>query len=84
MDTHILNAERRRVAHEFRAKLARLRTFRTQLSEAITDEARQYLYSAVDEEMAACRSLGDSLLQLDVSIRTMQESESAARKRPAG
>jgi len=82
MDIHILTAERRRVAHEFRARLTRLGTLRTQLSKALTDEARQYLYGAVDEEMAACRGLGDELLQLDVSIQTMQMNEVAAKRNP--
>jgi len=80
MDTHILSAERRRVAQEFRARLTRLGTLRTRLSNALTDEARQYLYAAVDEETAACRGLGDKLLQLDISIQAMQNSELIARK----
>lgn len=80
MDTHILMAERRRVAEEFRARLTCLGILRTQLSDAFTDEARQYLYAAVDEEMAMCRGLGDKLLQLDASIQAMQAREVAAKE----
>jgi hypothetical protein len=79
MDTHILMAERRRVAEEFRARLNRLGTLRTRLFEARTDEARHYFYAAVDEEMAMCRGLGDKLLQLDASIQAMQTREVAAK-----
>ena len=82
MDTHILMAERRRITEEFRARLTCLGILRTRLSDALTDEARQYLYVAVDEEMALCRGLGDKLLQLDASIQAMQTRELAAREAP--
>jgi hypothetical protein len=46
----------------------------------ITDETRQYLYVAVDEEMAVCWDLGDKLLQLEASIQAMQTREVAAKE----
>ena len=41
MDIHLLMAERRRVANAFRAKLTHVATLRTQLADAVTDEARR-------------------------------------------
>lgn len=72
MDFHILMAERRRVADEFRARLTCLGILRKRLADASTDETRQHFYAAVDAEMATCRGLGDKLLQIDASIVAMQ------------
>jgi hypothetical protein len=72
MDVHMLMAERRRVSEDFRAKLASLAMQRSRLADATTDEGRQYLYAAVDEEAGICRKLGDQLLELDGLIQAMQ------------
>src|SRR5262245_61741535 len=58
MDIHILMAERRRIAEEFRSKLTQLSKLRNELVDARTDEGRCYLYAAVDEQSAAFRELG--------------------------
>jgi hypothetical protein len=72
MDVYMLIAERRRVSDNLRAKLASLATQRSRLADATTDEGRQYLYAAVDEEAGNCRKLGDQLLELDGLIQAMQ------------
>jgi len=82
MDVHLLMAERRRVAETFRAKLTFLAMLRGQLAEALTDEARQHLYAAVDEGAATCRELGDRLLKLDGSILALQTRETAQERSP--
>ena len=82
MDVHLLMAERGRVAEAFRAKLTQVAMLRGQLADALTDEARQHLYMAVDEEAALCRELGDRLLQLDVSILALQTRETAKTPSP--
>ncbi len=72
MDVHLLMAERRRVSEEFRAKLASLAMQRSRLADAMTDEGRQHLYAAVDEQAELCRKLGEKLLELDGLILEMQ------------
>ena len=72
MDVHLLMAERRRVSQEFRAKLASLTLQRSRLTDAMTDEGRQHLHAAVDEEADLCRKLGEKLLELDDLILAMQ------------
>jgi hypothetical protein len=84
MDIHILMAERRRIADEFRSKLTQLSKLRYELVDARTDEGRSYLYAAVDEQSAAFRELGEKLLQLDNSVRTLQAREVAAAGLDAG
>ena len=82
MDIRLLMAERRRVANAFRAKLSDVAMLRAQVADAHTDEARQRLYGAVDEAVAACRDLGDKLLQLDARVLEMQTREAAVRSSP--
>ena len=78
MDIHILLAERRRIAEEFRAKLTQLSKLRNELVDERTDEGRCYLYAAVDEQSAVFRELGEKLLQLDTSVRALQVRDAAA------
>ena len=84
MDIHILMAERRRIADEFRSKLTQLSKLRNELIEARTDEGRCYLYAAVDEQSSAFRELGEKLLQLDNSVRAIQAREIAAAQFEVG
>ncbi len=84
MDIHILLAERRRIADEFRSKLTQLSKLRNDLAEARTDEGRCYLYAAVDEQSVVFRELGERLLQLDNSVRALQAREVAAVRLEAG
>lgn len=80
VDIHILMAERRRLADEFRSKLMRLSQLRGQLVSACTDESRQHLYAAVDDEAAIFHDLGDKLLELDASILALQTREAAGAR----
>ena len=82
MDVHLLMAERGRVANAFRAKLTQVAMLRGQLTEALTDEARQHLYVAVDEEAARRRELGNKLINLDASILALQTRETAQERSP--
>jgi hypothetical protein len=84
MDIHILMAERRRIADEFRSKLTQLSKLRNELVDARTDEGRSYLYAAVDEHSTVFRELGEKLLQLDNSVRALQAHEVAAAGLDAG
>jgi hypothetical protein len=84
MDIHILLAERRRIADEFRSKLTQLSKLRNELVAARTDEGRCHLYAAVDEQSAMFRELGERLLQLDNSVRALQAREVAAVRLEAG
>jgi hypothetical protein len=84
MDIHILMAERRRIADEFRSKLTQLSKLRNELVAVRTDEGRCYLYAAVDEQSAVFRELGEKLLQLDNSVRALQAGEVAAARLEAG
>jgi hypothetical protein len=84
MDIHILMAERRRIADEFRSKLTQLSKLRNELVDARTDEGRSYLYAAVDEHSTVFRELGEKLLQLDNSVRTLQAREVATAGLDAG
>jgi hypothetical protein len=68
MDVHLLRAERRRIAEQFRSTLTCLGILRGQLIGALTDEARQHLRSAMERESAVARELGEKLLNLDSSI----------------
>jgi hypothetical protein len=61
MDIHILMAERRRIADEFRSKLTQLSKLRNELVDARTDEGRSCLYAAVDEHSAVFRELGEKI-----------------------
>jgi hypothetical protein len=79
---HLLMAERRRVSEAFRARLTCLAMLRGQLAEALTDEARQRLYAAVDEESAICRELGEKLLALDASILDLRARETPQQRSP--
>ncbi len=72
MDVHLLMAERRHVSEEFRSRLASLAMQRSRLADAMTDEGRQHLYAAVDEQADLCRKLGEKLLELDGLILEMQ------------
>ena len=83
MDIHILMAERRRIAEEFRAKLTQLSKLRNELVDVRTDEGRCCLYAAVDEQSALFRELGERLLKLDTSVRALQARDAAAAKHGA-
>ena len=84
MDIHILMAERRRIADEFRSKLTQLSKLRNELIDARTDEGRCHLYAAVDEQSAMFRELGEKLLELDDSVRALQAREAAVARPEAG
>ena len=75
MDLHILRAEQRRIADDFRSTLTSLGILRAQLIGCTTDEARQHLLAAIEEGAGASRDLSDELLRLDVSIMKEQARE---------
>ena len=82
MDVHLLRAERQRIAEQFRSTLTCLGLLRGQSIGALTDEARQHLRSAMEEESAVARELGEKLLKLDASILELQTKETAQRRSP--
>jgi hypothetical protein len=82
MDVHLVRAERRRIAEQFRSTLTCLGILRGQLIGALTDEARQHLRSVMDGESAVACELGEELLKLDASILDLQTKDTAQRLNP--
>ena len=84
MDVHLLLAEgqRQRLAERFRSTFTCLSILRAQLIGASTDEARQHLKSAINEQSAVARELGEKLLALHASILELQTKETAQRRSP--
>ena len=82
MDVHLLLAERQRLAEQFRSTFTCLSILRAQLIGASTDEARQHLQSAIDDQSAVARELGEELLALDASILELQTQESGQARSP--
>jgi hypothetical protein len=81
MDVHLLMAERRRVADEFRSTLTYLAILRAQLIRS-TDEARQHLLAVIEDEAAESHKLSEKHLELDAAILEMQTREAALRRSP--
>jgi hypothetical protein len=79
MDIHLLVAERKRVADEFRSTLTCLAILRAQLTRSLTDEARQHLLAVIGEKVAQSRKLSEKLLEADAAILKMQTFEAALR-----
>jgi hypothetical protein len=82
MDVRLLLADRQRLAEQFRSTFTCLSILRAQLIRASTDEARQHLKSAINEQSGAARELGEKLLALDASILELQTQESGQPRSP--
>ncbi len=82
MDVHLLRAERQRIAEQFRSTFTCLSILRAQFIGASTDEARQHLQSAIDEQSALARELGERLLALDAAMLDLQTQGLAERRSP--
>ena len=65
MDVHLMIAERRRVANEFRLARTCLAILRAHLSYSLTRETRQHLFPVIGEMSAKSRRLGAKLLEVD-------------------
>jgi hypothetical protein len=82
MDVHLLRAERRRIAERYRSTLTCLGIMRAQRIGASTEEAQGHLQTAIDEQSAMARELGERLLAVDASIIETQSWEVRERLRP--
>jgi hypothetical protein len=83
MDVHLLRAEHRRIAYQYRSTLTCLGIMRAQRIGASTEEARGHLQAAIDEQLAVARNLGERLLAVDASIIELQSWEVRERLRPS-
>ena len=72
VDIHILLAERRHIGEQLRSTLTRLSILRAQFSGRLTEEARQHVRCAINEEAEVFRDLGNKLLKFDATILEMQ------------
>ena len=75
MDVHLMIAERRRVANEFRLARTCLAILRAQLSYSLTRETRQHLLAVIGETSAKSRRLGAKLLEVDAAVLEMRLHE---------
>jgi len=75
MDVPFLISERRRVPDEFRLARTCLAILRTQLTDALTCEARQHLLAVIGETSAKSRRLGAKLLEVDAAVLELRLRE---------
>jgi hypothetical protein len=72
MDVHILAAEHQRIAERLNSTRTCLGILRAQIIGCLTDEARQHLLCAMEEEAEVCRDLAGKLLQVEETILTLR------------
>ena len=75
MDVHLMIAERRRVANEFRLARTCLAILRAHLSYSLTRETRQHLFPVIGEMSAKSHRLGAKLLEVDAAVLEMRLHE---------
>jgi hypothetical protein len=74
-DVQDLEAERQRVAEEFRAQITSLGMLRGLLTQAPTVKAREQLHAAIEDEHARFGELGDKLLHLEAWVSALRDRE---------
>jgi hypothetical protein len=72
VDVHILAAERQRIAERLNSTRTCLGILRAQIIGCLTDEARQHLLCALEEEAEMCRELAGALLQVEGTILALE------------
>jgi len=68
MDVQTLLAERQRIAERLNSTRTCLGILRAQFISCLTEEARQHLLCAMEEEAEVCRELAGTLLQVEETI----------------
>jgi hypothetical protein len=75
MDLLAMSDERQRIAEEFRSIMTCLSMLRAQHLGCADADARQQLYSTIQEQSAKARQLGARLLEIDTAMLNMERGD---------